>query len=77
MKSYGCCPDLPTPEISPSFSSCIVRKVLVMSMDDMDRSSLSVRFAGSEFVTVTFDCEKPEKKKKTLRIQLDAEPINV
>lgn len=56
-----CCPHLPTPEMSTSFSSCIARAVLVMSMEDMDRSSLSAKSAGSGFITATSESEKPGK----------------
>ena len=50
---------LPTPEISPSFSSCIASAVLVMSMDDMDSSSLSTKSAVSGVITATSESEKP------------------
>lgn len=57
-----CCRlNLPTPEISLFLSSCIASDVSVMSMDDMDRSSLSNRSAGSGFITAASPPEKPGK----------------
>lgn len=51
------------PEMSQSFSSCIARAVLVMSMDETDRSSLSAKSAASGLITATSESERPEKKK--------------
>lgn len=56
--------DVPTPDISVSFSSCMVSEVFVMSMEDMDRSSLSATSEGSGFITATSESEKPETVKQ-------------
>lgn len=50
-------PNLRTPEMSHSFSSCMASAVLVMSMDETERSSLSSKSAGSGVVIV----DSPEK----------------
>lgn len=52
-------PHVRTPEMSHSFSSCIASAVLVMSMDDVERSSLSGRSAGSG-VAIADSSEKPK-----------------
>lgn len=49
---------LPIPEMSQSFSSCIARAVLVMSMDEMDRSSLSATSEASGVAAATSESEK-------------------
>lgn len=45
--------------MSHSFSSCIASAVLVMSMDDIERSSLSSKSAGSG-VIISDSSEKPK-----------------
>lgn len=51
----------PTPEISLSFSSCMAREVWVMSIDDVDTSSLSNKSAASGIIAGKSVSEKPEK----------------
>lgn len=53
-------PNVRTPEMSHSFSSCIASAVLVMSMDDTERSSLSSTSAGSR-VIIADSSEKPKR----------------
>ena len=54
--------NIPIPEmLSMSFSSFTARDVLVMSMDETDRSSLSAMSEGSEFMIATSESEKPWK----------------
>lgn len=50
----------PIPEMSQSFSSCIARAVLVMSMDETDKSSLSAASEASGVATAASESEKPE-----------------